>query len=62
VPGPKGKPISRQGEVVDRDEFEKMKSEYYGLRGWHIESGVPTREKLGELSLLDIADALDIKA
>ena len=62
VPGPKGKPISRQGEVVDRDKFEKMKSEYYGLRGWDVESGVPTREKLGELSLLDIANALDIKA
>lgn len=61
VPGPKGHPISRQGEVVDRDKFEKMKSEYYGLRGWDLKSGIPTKDKLSELSLGDIADDLHIE-
>ena len=47
------------GEFVDRGKFEKMKSEYYELRGWHVESGYPTRKKLEELELKDIADELD---
>jgi aldehyde:ferredoxin oxidoreductase len=59
VPGPKGKPISRQGQVVDRKEFEKMKSEYYELRGWDTESGLQTKAKLTELDLGDIADELE---
>jgi aldehyde:ferredoxin oxidoreductase len=59
VPGPNGKPVSRHGEVVDRENFEKMKSEYYALRGWNVESGYPTRKKLKELELDDIADELD---
>ncbi len=59
VPGPNGKPVSRHGEVVDRENFEKMKSEYYALRGWNMESGYPTRKKLKELELDDIADELD---
>jgi aldehyde:ferredoxin oxidoreductase len=41
--------------VVDRTEFEKMKSEYYTLRGWDVASGVPTKTKLEELNLGDIA-------
>ncbi|HJX13134.1 MAG TPA: aldehyde ferredoxin oxidoreductase N-terminal domain-containing protein [Dehalococcoidales bacterium] len=59
VPGKDGEVASREGQVVDRDEFEKMKSEYYGLRGWDVESGLPTRAKLEELQLRDIADDLD---
>ncbi|MDO8689752.1 MAG: aldehyde ferredoxin oxidoreductase N-terminal domain-containing protein, partial [Dehalococcoidia bacterium] len=34
VPGPKGVvAVSRNGAVVERDKFEKMKDEYYQLRG-----------------------------
>jgi len=57
VPGPGGKPVSRQGEVVDKERFEKMKSEYYNLRGWD-ERGFPTGKTLKELELGDIADEL----
>ena len=32
-----------------------MKEEYYQLRGWDKETGVPTKEKLTELGLEDAA-------
>jgi aldehyde:ferredoxin oxidoreductase len=32
-----------------------MKDDYYKLRGWDIETGIPTREKLVELGLEDVA-------
>ena len=40
-----------KGEVAD---LNKMLPEYYSLRGWD-ESGVPTKEKLKELLLEDLA-------
>ncbi len=46
------------GEVLDRDKFEAMKDEYYEIRGWDKETGIPTREKLTELGLEDAAEAL----
>ncbi len=55
VPGKDGEIISRIGAVVDREEFEKMKSDYYGLRGWDAETGLPTKAKLEELHLNDVA-------
>ncbi|MET1123681.1 MAG: aldehyde ferredoxin oxidoreductase family protein [Archaeoglobaceae archaeon] len=38
-----------KGQVVDPKEFERMKEEYYRLRGWV--NGVPTEEKLKELEI-----------
>lgn len=61
VPGRDGKAISRKGAVVGREEFENMKSEYYGLRGWDVASGLPTKAKLEELRLADIALDLEKK-
>jgi aldehyde:ferredoxin oxidoreductase len=55
APGKDGQIISRNGMVVDRTEFEEMKSEYYTLRGWDVASGVPTKTTLEELNLGDIA-------
>jgi len=54
VPGKGGEILPRTGAVVDRDKFEKMKAEYYQLRGWDIESGLQTKAKLTELGLEDI--------
>jgi aldehyde:ferredoxin oxidoreductase len=54
VPGDKGQVVSRKGNVIDKNEFEKMKSEYYALRGWEVETGYPTPAKLQELELGDI--------
>ena len=45
-----------KGEVMDKDKFERMKDEYYDIRGWDKETGIPTREKLEELGLGEVAD------
>lgn len=54
VPGINGSVASRKGMVVDRDQFERMKDEYYRLRGWNIGTGIPTPEKMTELGLREI--------
>jgi len=53
VPAPKGPP---KGQVV---ELDQMLDEYYSLRGWDKETGLPRREKLEEIGLKDIADNSD---
>ena len=58
VPGKNGEVISRKGQVLDRQKFEDMKSEFYALRGWDVPSGLPTKAKLQELGLPDVADDL----
>ena len=55
VPGKDGEIISRKGASVDRSGFEKLKSEYYELRGWEVNSGLPTETKLQDLDLADVA-------
>jgi len=47
-----------KGAVLDREKYEKMLIEYYHIRGYDDE-GIPTREKLEELGLKDIADDLE---
>ncbi len=44
--------------VADRQKFELMRDEFYRLRGWDSDTGVPTESKLRELELDDIADQL----
>jgi aldehyde:ferredoxin oxidoreductase len=59
VPGPGGEPVSRKGAILDRDEFEKLKDEFYMLRGWDVASGLQTRAVLEKLQLRDIASELE---
>lgn len=59
VLGKDGEPVSRKGVVVNRQKFEKMRDEYYQLRGWDIPTGLQTRVKLEELHLEDIAGDLE---
>ena len=59
VPGKDGEAIYKTGAVVDRDEFELLKGEYYQLRGWDVISGLPTKKKLEELGLTEIAVDLE---
>jgi aldehyde:ferredoxin oxidoreductase len=61
VPGKDGAVGSRKGTVIDRDEFEKMKDEFYQWRGWDVATGLPTGKKLGELQLDDIAADLSTR-
>jgi aldehyde:ferredoxin oxidoreductase len=58
APGPNGKVISKLGFTVDRNDFENLKTEYYGLRGWDKATGFPTRATLTSLNLGDVADEL----
>jgi aldehyde:ferredoxin oxidoreductase len=55
VPGKGGEIVSRRGAVVDREEFEKTKDEYYALRGWDVSTGLQTREALERVDLPDVA-------
>ena len=43
---------------LDREKFLRLMDEYYELRGWDRESGRPTRDKLNELGLGEVADEL----
>jgi len=61
VPGKDGEIISRKGEVLDREKFERMKDEYYALRGWDVATGLQTKAKLQELGLQDIAAELETR-
>jgi len=53
IPAPSGKL-----ESVDRKRFQGLVSEYYELRAWNKETGWPTKRKLIELGLVDVANAL----
>jgi len=59
VPGKEGEVITRKGSVINWEEFEKMKTEYYQLRQWDVTTGLQTRVKLDELGLKEIADDLE---
>ena len=41
--------VSQKGAVVDREGFERMKSEYYQLRRWDVATGLQTRRTLEDL-------------
>ena len=58
MPGKNGEIISRVGAVVEKDKFEQMKTDYYKHRGWDAATGFPTKAKLEELQLKDVADDL----
>jgi aldehyde:ferredoxin oxidoreductase len=47
----------KQGPI-DRAKFEQLKDRYYELRGWDKKTGRPTRVKLEELGLNDVAETL----
>jgi aldehyde:ferredoxin oxidoreductase len=59
VPGKNGKPFSRKDFVVDREEFEELKSEFYRIRGWDVASGLQKKKKLVDLNLHEVAEALE---
>jgi aldehyde:ferredoxin oxidoreductase len=48
----------RRGGPLDRDRFEALKDNYYKLSGWDVKTGWPTRAKLEELGMKDVADDL----
>jgi aldehyde:ferredoxin oxidoreductase len=58
VPGKNGDIVSRKGATIKREDFENLKDEYYGLRGWDIKSGLPTEKRLRELDMADVVEEL----
>ena len=58
LPGKNGELFSRKGETVSREMFKKVMDDYYVVRGWDVETGLPTRKKLIELDLEEVVSAL----
>jgi aldehyde:ferredoxin oxidoreductase len=48
-----------QMAYIDKKKFEALKDRFYRLRGWDVRTGWPTRAKLEELDMKDVADALE---
>ena len=44
---------------LDREKWETLKSRYYRLRGWNVDTGRPARDKLEELGMKGVADKLE---
>jgi aldehyde:ferredoxin oxidoreductase len=47
-----------KGSFIDKAKWEEMRRRYYELRGWDQDTGAPTKKKLTELGLQDIAEKL----
>jgi aldehyde:ferredoxin oxidoreductase len=47
-----------KGQVISKEDLKNMLDEYYAARGWDIRTGTPTRERLTELGLGYVADAM----
>lgn len=58
LPGSGDTIITRKGQTLDRDAFERMKDEYYGLRGWDGATGLQTRKSLETLGLGFVCEEL----
>jgi aldehyde:ferredoxin oxidoreductase len=49
-----------KGQLISKDDLKVMLDEYYAVRGWDLNTGVPTRKKLIELGLDDVADQIGV--
>ena len=52
-------PGKDDGVVLDREKFLTLLDKYYELSGWDLTNGWPTRARLEELNLADVADELE---
>jgi aldehyde:ferredoxin oxidoreductase len=46
-------------EPLDRARWEDVKDRYYELRGWNVSDGRPTRAKLEQLGMGEVANTLE---
>ena len=58
VPGPDGNWIS-VNRALDKEKWHQLKDAYYTERGWDLTTGIPTRARLEDLDLKDIADDME---
>ncbi|MFO8010724.1 MAG: aldehyde ferredoxin oxidoreductase N-terminal domain-containing protein [Dehalococcoidia bacterium] len=54
VPDSTGQAITMKGNILSREDYEALRTEYYRLRGWDEASGLQTRHRLEELDLNDV--------
>ena len=47
-----------KGGVLEPDRFEEMRRQYYSLRGWDQNTGIPTEATLKRMALGDVAEDL----
>jgi aldehyde:ferredoxin oxidoreductase len=52
---------TKEGEE-EMENHVKLLSEYYSMRGWDLETGVPTRSRLEGLGLKHVADELESRS
>ena len=62
LPGAGDEVISRRGKAVDREKFETLLDDYYGLRGWDEKTGYLKKDTLVSLGLADCVELLAEKA
>lgn len=46
-------------EHLEPAKYESMLDEYYELRGWQVETGLPTKQRLVDLGLGEVAEELE---
>jgi len=49
-----------KGQLITKEDLKAMLDEYYTVRGWDLGTGIPTRAKLLDLGLGDVADRLGV--
>lgn len=52
-------PRNTEKALVTQEKLDTLLDEYYTMRGWDVKTGFPTRKKLEELGLKEIADELE---
>jgi aldehyde:ferredoxin oxidoreductase len=55
VPGPDDETVDATGKTLDRTKYASLLKEYYRLRGWDEETGLPRAETLSALGIDDLA-------
>ncbi len=58
VPGPGDAVVDMAGNRLDKARFTEMLKEYYRLRGWDDETGIPRAATLRSLGLDEVASAI----
>ncbi len=61
IPGPGDEVVDTTGNMLDREKFASILKEYYNLRGWDEETGLPQADTLAALGLDDMATGFPSK-
>ncbi|MFC1671281.1 aldehyde ferredoxin oxidoreductase C-terminal domain-containing protein, partial [Spirochaetota bacterium] len=61
LPGSGNEIVSKLGNAVDKNAFEKALSEYYNLRGWNEKSGLFTDDVISKLQLTEMTGLKSIR-